>query len=64
MATKLTLTLEDKIIRGAKRHVRAKGRSVSKLVENYFKLLIEPDREPASKLTPAVKSLMGSYIKK
>jgi hypothetical protein len=61
MTTKLTLTLDDKVIQGAKRYARAKGRSVSELVESYFKSLTEPDREPASELTPAVKSLMGSF---
>jgi hypothetical protein len=61
MTTKLTLTLDDNVIRGAKRYARAKGRSVSELVESYFKSLIEPNNEPASELTPAVKSLMGSF---
>ena len=61
MTTKLTLTLDDKVIQGAKRYARAKGRSVSELVESYFKSLTEPDQEPSEKLAPTVKSLMGSF---
>jgi uncharacterized protein DUF6364/PIN domain-containing protein len=44
MTTKLTLTLDDKVIEGAKRYARAKGRSVSELVESYFKSLTELSR--------------------
>ena len=61
MTTKLTLTLDDKDSKGAKRYARAKGRSVSDLVESYFKSLTELDSEPSEELTPAVKSLMGSF---
>ena len=61
MTTKLTLTLDDKVIEGAKRYARAKGRSVSELVESYFKSLTEPNREASSELSPTVKSLMGSF---
>jgi hypothetical protein len=61
MTTKLTLTLDDKVIQSAKRYARAKGRSVSELVENYFKSLTDLSSESDSELTPAVKSLMGSF---
>ncbi|TDW97337.1 DUF6364 family protein [Dinghuibacter silviterrae] len=61
MTTKLTLTLDDKVIQGAKRYAKAKGRSVSELVESYFKSLTGPVNEQASELTPSVKSLMGSF---
>jgi hypothetical protein len=61
MTTKLTLTLDDKVIAGAKRYARAKGRSVSELVESYFKSLTESNSEQSDELTPAVKSLMGSF---
>lgn len=61
MTTKLTLTLDDRVIEGAKRYARAKGRSVSELVESYFKSLIELNSEPSEELTPSVKSLMGSF---
>jgi len=61
MTTKLTLTLDDKVIQEAKRYARAKGRSVSELVESYFKSLTEFNNEPSEELTPSVKSLLGSF---
>jgi len=61
MTTKLTLTLDDKVIQGAKRYARAKGRSVSELVESYFKSLTNLNIESSEELSPSVKSLMGSF---
>ncbi len=61
MTTKLTLTLDDKVIRGAKRYAKAKGRSVSELVESYFKSITELDKNQSDELTTSVKSLMGSF---
>jgi Family of unknown function (DUF6364) len=61
MTTKLTLTLDDKVIRQAKRYARAKGRSVSELVESYFKSITEPNSNQSEELTSSVKSLMGSF---
>lgn len=61
MTTKLTLTLDDKVIKRAKKYARAKGRSVSELVESYFRSLTEGSSEPIDELTPSVKSLLGSF---
>ena len=62
MTTKLTLTLDDKVIRSAKRYAKTKGRSVSQLVENYFKSITGLDAGPIDdELTPSVRSLMGSF---
>lgn len=62
MTTKLTLTLDDKVIRQAKRYAKAKGRSVSELVESYFKSITKLGGDDESEeLAPVVKSLMGSF---
>ena len=61
MRTKLTLTLDDKIIQSAKGYAKAKGRSLSDLVESYFQSLAELDSNSLQELTPSVKSLMGSF---
>lgn len=61
MTTKLTLTLDDKIIQRAKRYARTKGRSVSELVESYFKSITDPEDDQSDELSPSVKSLMGSF---
>jgi F0F1-type ATP synthase membrane subunit b/b' len=41
MNTKLTLTLEKEIIEQAKKYASAKGKSLSEMVENYFRYLTE-----------------------
>jgi hypothetical protein len=61
MTTKLTLRLDDKVIEGAKRYAKLKGRSLSELVESYFKSITELDNNQSDELTPSVKSLMGSF---
>ena len=50
MTTKLTLSLDDKIIAKAKKIAARKKTSISKIVSNYFEKL--PDEE--SKKDPAV----------
>lgn len=61
MTTKLTLTLDDKVIRNAKLYAKTKGRSVSDLVESYFKSITQDEKDQSNELTPFVKSLMGSF---
>jgi hypothetical protein len=61
MTTKLTLTLDDQVIQKAKRYAKAKGQSVSELVESYFKSIAAQENASADELTPTVKSLMGSF---
>ena len=60
MNTKLTLTIEKKVIQIAKEYAKEKGQSLSELVENYFKLITKDRRsiEPAE-LSPRVKRLRG-----
>ena len=40
MNTKLTLSLEKKVIEDAKMYAKGTGRSLSEMVENYFKSLV------------------------
>ena len=61
MNTKLTLTIEQSLIDKAKRYAKDKGRSLSDLVENYFKLLADPSQSEAIEISPKVRSLMGSF---
>jgi hypothetical protein len=39
---KLTLSVDEKVVRGAKRYAAAHGTSVSRLVERYLALLSRP----------------------
>ena len=60
MDTKLTLTIEKDLIEQAKIYAKSKGRSLSDIVENYFKLLVKQTDDKDQELTPIVKSLQGS----
>lgn len=60
MNTKLTLTLEKEIIEVAKDFAKKNGQSLSEIVENYFKHLIEYSSfEKKTMLSPKVESLRG-----
>lgn len=57
MDTKLTLKLDGDIIEQAKTYARKKNTSLSKLIESYLGLLIDPKNNQS--VTPLVKSLSG-----
>lgn len=59
MNTKLTLTLKREVIEEAKRYASSRGRSLSEMVENYFKFLAEARIEDDDKLTERVSKLRG-----
>ena len=60
MNTKLTLRLEDKLIKSAKNHANIMGKSVSQMVADYFYLLDKKSLKETDQLSPIVKSLKGS----
>ncbi len=60
MQTKLTLRLEDELIEKAKILARQRGKSVSKLVSEYFKFITSKELKSEEDLPPVVKSLYGS----
>lgn len=62
MSTKLIMTLEKEIIETAKTYAESHKRSLSKLLEDYLRSIIEQDDQSETKipLTPIVKSLIGS----
>ncbi|UXP32995.1 DUF6364 family protein [Reichenbachiella agarivorans] len=61
MNTKLTLTLEKEIIEEAKKYASKRGRSLSEMVENYFKYITESKTQSAAteELSPRVQKLRG-----
>lgn len=62
MNTKLTLTIEQEIIKRAKEYAKNQNRSLSDIIENYLKILTkEEQKEKDEKLNPIVKSLKGSF---
>jgi len=61
MNTKLTLTIEQTLIEKAKEYAKGKGRSLSDIVENYFKLIVKEQGTVKSVSTPITDSLRGSF---
>ena len=59
MQRKLTIRLDDKLIRKAKEYAKKSRKSLSRLVAEYFGLLRARPNAGAA-LTPAVKSLKGA----
>ncbi len=60
MTSKLTLRLDAELIRQAKAHSRRTGRSVSRMVADYFAALDEtPPPDEDEELPPVVRSLKG-----
>ena len=60
MDSKLTLNVNKVLIKKAKIYARSRGRSLSDLVESYFKVLTRKTDSPEVEITPKVKSLLGS----
>lgn len=58
MTTKLTLRLEERLIRRAKAHARRTGKSVSQVVAEYFSLLADGDHTQVP-TAPTVNRLRG-----
>jgi len=61
MNTKLTLTIEQTLIEKAKEYAKGKGRSLSDIVENYFKVIVKEEGMIKSESTPIADSLRGSF---
>lgn len=58
MQTKLTLRIEKELVQKAKRHSRKSGKSVSKLVSDYFRI-IDAAEGSEEDVTPWARSLLG-----
>ncbi|UZO79621.1 DUF6364 family protein [Aquimarina sp. ERC-38] len=61
MNTKLTLTIGQEIIHKAKQYAREKNRSLSDIIENYLKTLIDKKPQEENDSSPIVASLRGSF---
>lgn len=58
MNTKLTLRMDEALIERAKAHSERSGRSLSRLVSDFFSAIDAP-AEPVG-ITPRVRSLIGA----
>ncbi len=60
MTTKLTLTIDESVIRRAKDYARKTGRSLSELVESYLEMITKSEDFSASDMSPKLKKLFGA----
>ena len=58
METKLTLKMDESVIISAKKYAEKNHRSLSRLVETYFKNLTEKSSQK-KRFSPLVESLIG-----
>lgn len=63
METKLTLKLDQNVIHSVKKYAKNNNRSLSKLVEDYFRNLIS-ENEPKKTYSPLVEELSGVISEK
>lgn len=60
MNKKLTLSIEEDLIKEAKKYAKDKNQSLSSLVQKYFAMLVSSDEAlEATDLSPTVKELSG-----
>jgi hypothetical protein len=59
METKLTLKLDDSIIDQAKKYASKRQKSLSRLVEDYFRGLGNDDLSNNDRINPIVRELSG-----
>jgi len=59
MNTKLTLRLEDHLIESAKEYSAKTGKSVSKIVSDFFVIIKNEKLKKSYQITPTVQSLKG-----
>lgn len=61
MNTKLTLSIDYEIIEKVKKYAKDNGRSVSDIVENYLRTIVEKNTTKKKNDSPIVNSLRGSF---
>ncbi|MBW2010501.1 MAG: antitoxin [Deltaproteobacteria bacterium] len=60
MNTKLTLRIDDNLIKSAKEYSAKTGKSVSRIVADLFEIIKNEKLKREYPLTPTVKSLKGA----
>lgn len=65
MNAKLTLSLDKEVIEQAKAYAKEQGISLSKMLENYLKIMVskEPEDKKEIEISPFVKSLAVPGLK-
>ena len=55
MKTKLTINIEQSLVERAKIYARGKGNSLSRIIENYLKVIVKEEEKTDMEITPIVK---------
>jgi hypothetical protein len=62
MITKLTLSIDEKLVKTAKKYAQTNNTSVSKIVGNYLRTLDSGVKlTPATELSPRLRKLTGAF---
>ena len=59
MTTKLTLTVEESVIKKAKSYAKQTGRSLSDLIEKYLETLTEEHKD-IQNISPKLQGIIGA----
>jgi metal-responsive CopG/Arc/MetJ family transcriptional regulator len=59
MQAKLTISIDKNIVEQAKAFAKKKGRSLSEIIENYLKAVVEKEKQTLE-ISPEIKKLQGS----
>lgn len=60
MTTKLTLTVEEEVIKRAKLYAKQTGRSLSELIESYLDTLTDEHSPETLQISPKLQKLAGA----
>lgn len=63
MTVKLTLSINEKTVQRAKRISRKRGKSISKMIEEYFDSMPEKDATEESAIDKTKKIMKGKILK-
>ncbi|MFK4985510.1 DUF6364 family protein, partial [Klebsiella pneumoniae] len=59
MSTKLTLSIDEKVVAEAKEYAKEAGKSVSQIVESYLKVLTQKSNKHTSSLPAHISRWQG-----
>ena len=60
MTTKLTLSMDKKVIEKSKKYAASQNRSLSDLIESYLRSVTSSDVKPALQTSSRIQALRGS----
>ena len=60
MTTKLTLSIDKKVIEKSKKYAASQNRSLSDIIESYLRSISAPDIKTAKQTSSRIRALRGS----